>query len=219
MTLLNAISNRHSVRNYLDKPLNEETIELLKREIEICNKESGLNIQLVVNEPKAFDGIMAHYGKFDGVQNYIALTGEKSKNTEERIGYYGEKIALYAQILGLNTCWVAMTFSKKDCKKICNFNPNEKLYCVLSLGYGKTNGISHTSKSIESLSNYTSSMPDWFYNGMKAASLPPPALNHQKFYFTLKINNVIPKSLVGFFSKFDLVTFKYLFGKATEKAL
>ncbi|MEI3552822.1 MAG: nitroreductase family protein [Acutalibacteraceae bacterium] len=43
-----------------------------------CNQESGLHIQLVTNEPKAFDSFMAHYGKFKGVTNYLALIGKKN---------------------------------------------------------------------------------------------------------------------------------------------
>lgn len=77
-----------------------------------CNRESGLHIQLVLDEPRGFGGLPAHYGKFSGVKNYIALIGKKSPNLEEACGYYGEKIVLRAQQLGLNTCWVAMTYSK-----------------------------------------------------------------------------------------------------------
>ena len=55
---------------------------------------------------------MAHYGKFSGVKNYIALIGKKSPSLDERCGYYGERLVLLAQQLGLNTCWVAMTHGK-----------------------------------------------------------------------------------------------------------
>ena len=108
MTILEAIAARHSVRNYQDKPIPAETADALRAEIDACNRESGLHIQLVTGEPKAFDGIMAHYGKFSGVQNYIALVGKKSAGLDEALGYYGERIVLKAQTLGLNTCWVAM---------------------------------------------------------------------------------------------------------------
>lgn len=37
-------------------------IKQLAEEFESCQKESGLHIQLVTNEPKAFDSFMAHYG-------------------------------------------------------------------------------------------------------------------------------------------------------------
>ena len=62
--------SQHSVRRYRNKPLESEVISALQAEIAACNRESGLHIQLVTNEPKAFDGFMAHYGKFSGVTNY-----------------------------------------------------------------------------------------------------------------------------------------------------
>ena len=61
-------------------------------------------MQLVLDEEKAFDGFMAHYGKFSGVKNYIAVIGKKDSDLQEKCGYYGEKVVLEAQRLGLNTC-------------------------------------------------------------------------------------------------------------------
>lgn len=78
MELITAMQQRHSVRQYTDAPIPEEALEKLKAEIDACNQESCLHIQLVVNEPKAFDSFMAHYGKFSGVKNYIALVGKKA---------------------------------------------------------------------------------------------------------------------------------------------
>ena len=77
MNLTEAMKGRHSVRQYTDQPLNEAVISALQKEIDACNQESGLHIQLVTNEPKAFDGFMAHYGKFSGVTDYIAMIGKK----------------------------------------------------------------------------------------------------------------------------------------------
>ena len=67
MDIMEAMRTRHSVRQYEKKPLTKEIISELQAEIEACNRESGLHIQLVTDEPRAFDGFMAHYGKFDGV--------------------------------------------------------------------------------------------------------------------------------------------------------
>lgn len=112
MEFLAAIEQRHAVRAYLNKPIEKEKADALRLLIEECNRKGDLHIQLVLNEPKAFDSFMAHYGNFSGVTNYIALIGKKCGDLDEKIGYYGEKIALYAQTLGLNTCWVAMTYKK-----------------------------------------------------------------------------------------------------------
>lgn len=83
MNLTEAMHERHSVRSYTSRPIEGETLEALKREIDACNRESGLHIQLVRNEPMAFDSFMAHYGKFSGVKNYLALVGKKSRTLDE----------------------------------------------------------------------------------------------------------------------------------------
>lgn len=154
---------------------------------------------------------MAHYGKFSGVQNYIALVGEKSADFDEKSGYYGERIALKAQMLGLNTCWVAMTFSKGAAKKAIEINSGEKLGCILALGYGETQGNPHKSKPIAELCNYTEDMPTWFKKGMEAAMLAPTASNQQKFMFTLSNGTVKAEATGGFYSKVDLGIVKYHF--------
>ena len=52
---------------------------------------------------RVFYKVCLLYTSFSGVKNYIALIGKKSPNLEEACGYYGEKIVLRAQQLGLNT--------------------------------------------------------------------------------------------------------------------
>lgn len=206
MDLLQAIKDRHSVRSYQDKAIEKIVRESLSQVVTECNKESGLNIQLVFDEPYAFDSFMAHYGKFSGVKNYVALIG--GKNRDEDIGYYGEKIALYAQTLGLNTCWVAMTYKKV--KTAFKVNGGEKLYCVLSLGYGNTQGVSHKVKQKEQVSA-VKNPPEWLDNGLIAALLAPTAMNQQKFKFGIEKGKVTLKAGVGFYSKIDKGIVKYHF--------
>lgn len=211
MTIMDVVKARHSVRSYKAVPIGQEIIAKLQEEINACNKESGLHIQLVTQEPRAFDGFMAHYGKFSGVQNYIALVGRKSSDLEEKIGYYGERVALLAQNLGLNTCWVAMTMSKGVVKKNCTIGSGEKLVAVLSLGYGESQGFAHKSKPMDDLCTVQGKMPQWFRNGMEAALLAPTAMNQQKFKFTFDGSTVDAISLGGFCSKIDLGIVKYHF--------
>ena len=151
MDLLQAMKERHSVRSYDEKSIEAGTVEKLRSFIKECNKESGLHMQLVLDEPHAFEGFMAHYGKFSGVRNYIALIGRKGNDLEEKCGYYGEKIVLYAQTLGLNTCWVGLTYSKV--KSAFQIDPGEKLCLVIAIGYGQTQGVSHNSKPREKVMN------------------------------------------------------------------
>ena len=168
---MEAMKERHSVRQYEDRPLDQNAVAALQEEISACNREGGLHIQLVTNEPKAFDGFMAHYGKFSGVRNYIAMIGKKGPDLEEKCGYYGERLVLKAQQLGLNTCWVAMTYSK--IKTAFTVADGEKLCIVISLGYGKTNGVPHKSKSVTQWRKQTAHFPPGLKPGSKPRSLRP----------------------------------------------
>lgn len=217
MDKLEAMRNRHSVRQYLDKPIASDILEEIKKEIDQCNKESGLHIQLVVNEPKAFDSFMAHYGKFSGVKNYIVLAGKKAKELDECCGYYGERIVLKVQQLGLNSCWVAMTYKKIPSAFI--INKGEKLTVVIAIGYGKTQGIPHKTKTMEQVSNATDQTPDWFKKGVESALLAPTAMNQQKFQFIYENDEVKAKSGVGFYSKIDLGIAKYHFEIGADRKI
>ena len=209
MNLMEAVISRHSVRSYTDKKIEGETLDQLKKTIDECNANSGLNIQLCLDEPEAFSGFMARYGKFKNAKNYIALIGKKDSQIEEKTGYYGEVIVLKAQQLGLNTCWVALTYSKK--KSPATVNSGEKLLMVLALGYGETGGVSRQSKTIEKLSSVKGNMPDWFKKGMEAVQLAPTAMNQQKFRFELHGNTVKTIAGSGFYTKVDLGIAKYHF--------
>ncbi len=213
MELTEAIKVRHSVRQYLDKPIKDEIRQELQTLTGECNEKGGLNIQLIWDEPKAFDSFMARYGKFSGVTNYVALIAKKG--CDEKIGYYGEKIVLAAQALGLNTCWVAMTYKK--IKSAFTINKGEKLYCVLALGYGETQGVPHKVKSIKEVSR-AENAPQWFIDGVNAALLAPTAMNQQKFVFSFG-DIVTATTKAGFYSKIDLGIAKYHFEIGAKKQI
>ena len=213
MDMLELMKVRHSVRQYNKNKIEGEKRRTLTELAEKCNVESGLNIQIIFDEPKCFDSMMAHYGKFSGVENYIALVGKKGAGLEEKAGYYGEKLVLKAQELGLNTCWVAMTHGKSAAK----IKKGEKQVCIIALGYGVTQGAAHKSKSLDQLCNCASAMPDWFSKGMEAALLAPTAMNKQKFYFTLENERISAKAGKGFYTKLDLGIVKYHFEAVTGR--
>ena len=180
MTLLEAIQSRHSVRKYIDKPIDEESASILHNKVKELNKEGNLHIQLVTNEPKAFKGKMA-YGTFSGVSNYLAMIGKKADDLSERIGYYGEQLVLLAQTLGLNTCWVGLTYNKV--KGAYTVGEGEKLCCMIALGYGNEPGRNLKRKTAQKVSNASNITPKWFNDGVAAALLAPTAVNQQKFRF------------------------------------
>ena len=215
MDKLQAIKERHSVRKYLKKEIEQEKVDRLNQEIEDINKESGLNVQLVTNEDTCFGGIMS-YGKFENVSNYIALIGKKSKNLDEIIGYYGERLVILAQELGLNTCWVALTYSRNNVQ--ADIGPGEKLVCVVSLGYGANQGVQHKNRAIEKVSNLKEGDPEWFRAGVESALAAPTAINQQKFYIERTDDEVKISAGMGFYAKVDLGIVKYHFEVGAGKS-
>ena len=215
MTLQEAIEARHSVRKYIDKEIPADVIAVLQDRIAEYNKVGNLNIQLVLNETKAFTGMLS-YGKFSGVKNYLVMVGKKSKDLDERIGYYGEHLVLLAQTLGLNTCWVGLSYRKVP--EAYNVGKDEKLACMIALGYGETQGVSHKIKTIEQVSNASDLTPAWFKRGVEAALLAPTAVNQQKFsfeYVGMSNNRHLVRAKKGFsmigYTQMDLGIAKYHF--------
>ena len=215
MTVMEAIDARHSVRAYQDRPIDPETRRQLDRFAAECNRESGLNIFLRYDDPEGFDSRLAHYGRFRNVRNYIVLSGKKCGGFDFLCGYYGEKIVLFAQQQGLNTCWAALTFNKKKVREL--IPAGETLCMVIALGYGETQGTARKSKSAQDVTEAPSDLP-WFNEGIEAALKAPTAVNQQKFLFSLKNGEpfVRVKGL-GSLTKVDLGIVAYHFEAASGK--
>lgn len=196
------ISIRHSVRSFTNQRVTGNTRKDLERFIEACNNMSGLSLQLVTDEPKAFSGALASYGKFENVRNYIACVGLKDDKLQERVGFWGELVVLAAQYLGLNTCWVALTYSKR--KVQANIDRSQKMVAVIALGYGTTSGFPRKSKSIADVTRVQGEVPQWFYDAVEGALLAPTAMNQQKFRITYNEGDAFIENLGGFYSKIDL---------------
>jgi len=184
MTILEAVKARHSVRKYTDLPVEPEKIAALQGCIATCNEEGRLHIQLVTDEAKAFASGVWKYGSFSGVRNYLVMAAEKGRDAEERIGFYGEKIVLLAQTLGLNTCWVGLTYKKiPDTFMLA---AGETVHCVIALGYGRDQGVQHPLRPVEKFYEVEAAgtqVPGWFLAGVEAALFAPTAVNQQKFKF------------------------------------
>ncbi len=201
MDVMDVIRSRHSVRQFDNRALDQKTKDLLDQEIEACNRESGFHLQLITDEPEAFEAGKTSYGKFQGCRNYLNIIGPK--NREEDAGYFAEKIVLKAQELNVNSCWVALTYKKGKAKGIVF--PGEKSYMVVALGYGLNNGVPHKGKSIEDISDYKDGDPEWYKKGLEAAILAPTAMNQQKFYFTRHDDKVTAKIAgLGVHTRVDL---------------
>lgn len=205
------VKSRHSVRDYTDKAIEGETLEELNKVIKECEDESSLKIKLVLNEEKAFGKFKL--SNFSNCKNYIVIVGKKSDNTiDEKAGYYGEKVVIKAQELGLNTCWVGLTYKKSEIP--FEIKEDEKIVIVIAIGYGIEQGYAHDGKKYEDVNKVGYSViPSWYERGIEFALLAPTAMNQQRFKFKL-INAhevTLKTSGIGPYLKVDLGIVKYHF--------
>ena len=211
-----AMESRHSVRSYFSTPIPQDITLTLRQSIKEFSTQGRIRIQLVTDEPEAFSGFMAHYGHFVCVRNYITFIADKDGSQDTLVGYYGEKLVLLAQQLGLSSCWVGLSYQKKKCPVVVN--PGEKLVCVIALGYGVSRGKPHTNRPLNQISNLEDSSPMWFRSGMMAVLLAPTAMNQQHFFFRQEGDTVEARSTGGPYSRVDLGIAKCHFelGAGTE---
>lgn len=211
MITVETIRERHSVREYDGKPLSRAEFDALIAVVEECARESGLGIQLVDNNPEVFS-VIARFGLIRGCRTHVAfvvdgakagdatsganaaangateadcveMRGARRTAVDEAIGYWGQKIVLAAQDMGLNTCWCALCSRKKSRAVVA---PGKKIRLIIAVGHGKTQGFSRKTKSVEALSSVEcAKVPAWFAAAMEAAQLAPTAMNNQNFKIAL----------------------------------
>lgn len=210
------IEKRHTVRKYLDKLLDVELVSLLNARIEQNNRLYDLTFKLVTNES---DGIssLAKIMSNNTVQNYIILAGKDSSDLDEKIGYCGADLILYAQSLGLNTWWRGGMFNGKNALKHLD-DKNVRVNGVIAIGYGKTQGVPHKSKTTDQVSHYKGKAPEWFNSGIKALLLAPSVLNRQPYIVNGVGNKVSFKVKSGPLSQVDLGIGKYFFELGAGKS-
>ena len=184
MDEMQAAMERHSVRKYTTEPLSEEHVRALEDAIDEINREANLSARLVLNEPKGFGNLILKTIGFRNCVNYIAMIGPNDGSLNERCGYYGERLVLLAQSLGLRTCW-ALLCNKKQIK----VGVGDRFAIGISVGYGENDGVPHKDKPIEEIADLTDA-PEWFRKGIECVMLAPSGRNKQPISFSQKDGKV-----------------------------
>lgn len=185
------IRKRVSCRAYQDRPLEPALIASLQNKIQELNEASGLHFQLIVSDTPGKPAVKLLAAMFSGSPNVCAaLVGGEDCISGEKVGYYGEKLVLYATSLGLGTCWVAGTFDRKSVRP--DIAPGEKLWDVVPIGYALETVPARQKmirKSIRSRDRKPeeflesdlplAQLPMWVQKGVEAVRLGPSAVNQQ----------------------------------------
>lgn len=209
MTIKEAIKERHMVRQYTDKAIPADIVELINARIAENNKKYDLELALAVGNSDGIGG-MAKLLLSRTVNNYIVLAGADASELDEKLGYCGADLVLYAQTLGLNTWWVGGMFNGKGALKNLS-NKEVRVNGVIAIGYGRTQGVPHKSKTAAEISEYNGDAPQWFVDGVDALLYAPTALNKQPYVVKGEGNKVSISAGDGHFSGIDLGIGKYHF--------
>ena len=214
MNEIEAIRARHSVRAYREREIEPEKAERLKALIHEVNAEGNVHLQFIADAGKTFNRLLSRAMGLGSAPSVIACVGPDDKTLDERVGYYGQKIVLAAQAMGLNTCW-AGTFNKSGVP--AEVKNGERLVIVIAVGYGETQGKPRKSKTVEQVSKAAGARPEWFDFGVEMALLAPTAIDQQSFEISLKEDGSVDfTDKGGPFSKVDLGIVRYNFTVGAE---
>ena len=205
MTLQEAMKARHMVRKYTDKAIPADIAAKLNERVKQDNEQYGLSIKLMINDGSAVPGVIKLI-LAKGVNKFFIMAGPKG--ADERLGYCGADLMLYAQTLGLNTWWVGGTYNRKGAaEKSEGATP----VGIIAVGYGQTQGVPHKTKTADAVSSYVGDVPDWFKEGVDAALLAQTALAKQAFILKGEGGTVHIDCDNGIFSGVDTGLVKYHF--------
>ncbi len=202
------IRQRHSVRVYKADKIEAEKVEKLNAKIKELNEQGNLNLQLIEDAGKTYSLLLNRTMGLGSAPSVIACVGPDGADLDERIGYYGEQLVLFAQSLGLNTCWTGM-FNRKHVP--AEIKEGEKLVICIAIGYGETAGKERKTKSMQDVTTVIGDKPQWLDFAVEMALLAPTAVNQQKFKITSENGEIKIEDKGGVMSQVDLGIVKYHF--------
>jgi nitroreductase len=169
-TVMDAIARRHSVRGYLDKPVEREKILQIVEAARLAPSTS--NVQpwrfIVVEDPKLRGDLVKRgmgvvvpnrwakeapiiiviCAHLDWVVHRLGAGAADLQYYLLDIGIAGEHMVLTATELGLGTCWIGW-FRAKAIKKILNIPKGWKVAALVTLGYPKEDEAPETRNRLD----------------------------------------------------------------------
>ncbi|MCR4688592.1 MAG: nitroreductase [Saccharofermentans sp.] len=216
MTIYEAIQERHSVRIFRKDPIPDDVLKLLNQRIKELNSEYDVELALVTSNTKVINTAYK-YTFTKNADNCIVLTGKNRPGIDEVIGYVGCDIMLYAQTLGLNTCWMSGSINKGEARDAARAKPGYLIPGIVVIGYGENQGKPHRSKEYKDVARYIGEAPYWFYKGVGCVLLAPTANNKQAFNIKGDAGKVRITCDNGSYSGLELGIAKYHFEAGAGK--
>ncbi len=138
--LRETVESRKSIRTYLPEPLKAEEREKILKFIDELQYgdapfKSKLRTEVFDVDKEISLKETGTYGVIKNARTYLAVAAEKGPDAMESVGYGFEKLVLYAQSIGLGTCWLGGTFNKSEFAKRMELRENEIFPIASPIGY------------------------------------------------------------------------------------
>ncbi len=134
--LKDLILNRKSTRTFSGKKLSDEQIWQIKSFLGSVDNRKGIfdfvRFELIENKNDTVFGV---YGDITGAPYYVAAVAKKTKNALLDAGYAFERLILFAESMGLGTCWLAATsFDRNEAELRVELQEGEIIAAISPIG-------------------------------------------------------------------------------------
>jgi nitroreductase len=184
-----AIASRVSRRSFDGRKVDSAVLDRVEETCRRVSEGRSARAVLVRNAPQSvFTGFVGSYGKVAGAPSLVAFVGSDDSLIE--LGFVGESVILDATLAGLDTCWIAGTFSAETAASVVDLAPGERVCAVTPLGYAKEakSGAERLATAfmkprarlaIAEIAPGCDSWPAWAREATEAVRLAPSGINKQ----------------------------------------
>lgn len=137
MSIIESIQQRRSIRSYTGEALKKEHTDRIKAYIAGLKAPFGaqVSVHLVHRDLPQGKVKLGTYGVIGGAKDFFTLSYGKAPLVEESAAYVFEQVILFCTSMGLGTCWLGGSFSRKDFREQIDLKPGEKVRIVSPVGY------------------------------------------------------------------------------------
>jgi len=199
-----AVCHRRSRRAFDGMPLDAAKAEALAIAAESFRPHSDARAVFLPAPPEGlFRGFVGSYGKVTGAPAAIVfIEDETSSTAEEHCGYTGEGLVLEAAALGLDTCWIAGSFSPAAAREVVELAHGEIVRAVTPVGHALSQpplservlfhpGRPKFRRPLDEIAPGHAAWPAWATEGVHAARIAPSAVNRQPWRFRYEDGAVV----------------------------
>ncbi len=201
---ISAVPERHSRRVFDGQPVSDDELDVIEATAAQFLPFEDARVVLVRKAPPTFfTGIIGSYGKVTGAPSALVFIADgSSSESAEHCGYTGEGIILEANALGLQTCWIAGSFSRSAVVSAMTLRQGEVVRAISPVGHAvlePTNAEAllygarkpKRRRPLDEIAPGNAGWPAWAAAGVTAARIAPSAMNRQPWRFRLDSGAVV----------------------------